>query len=71
MPASRLAYLWAKRTNAGNNPCLSSVSMMCLWDAVRREDRHNKKYGLELQRHDITSIRLFSGMTSLTMKKER
>ena len=59
MPASRLAYLWAKRTVVGDDPCLSSASLMCLRNAARQEDRYNKKYGLELQRHDITIIRFF------------
>ena len=69
MPASKLVYLWAKRTNAGANPCLTSASMMCLWNAASQEDRNNKKYGLDLQRHKITIIRE-CGMSTLTVNNK-
>ena len=50
------------QTNAGDNLCLSPASMMRLWLLPRRwkrqEDRNNKKYGLELKRHEIMIIRV-------------
>ena len=51
VPASRWAYLGAKRMQETIlNDAPVAVALLC-WK--RQEDRNNKKYGLELQRHEM------------------
>ena len=56
--ASAKLGLPAGKTKAGHKQCSFPASMMLLWSMLWRwkgqEDRNNKKYGLELQRHEIT-----------------
>ena len=63
VPASRWAYLWAKRMQETIRVCPPprlnyAPVVVALLHWKRQEDRKNKNYGLELQRHKMAIIRV-------------
>ena len=66
--------MWAKEMQETIRVCPPRLNDAPVVVALRRwkrqEDRNNKKCGLELQRHEMTIIRVFCGMTALTIETE-
>ena len=60
VPASRWAYLWAKQIQETIRVCPPRLNdapvVVALLRWKRKEDRNDKKYGLELQKHEMAII---------------
>ena len=70
MPASRLAYLWAKRTMQETIRISPPLQLCACGTPQGKRIEIIKKYGLELQRYDIMIIHFFGNDSTYHEKRK-